>query len=1064
MSYACTKPIVGSTTGVVIDLAERKLIRVLHIDDEAGFLKVAKQCLEMQGRFQVVTALSVEEAMKKLEKNTYDVVVSDYIMPGKNGLELLKELREKGNNVPFIVFTGKGREEVAIRALNLGADQYINKSGHPETVYGELAYGITKAMKLRQAEKAMWENEKKHRTLLDEANVLIQSINAEGKFVYVNKEWKKMLGYADRDLEKITLMDVIRKDHHKYCMDVFKQVKKGESIHGVETVFVAKDGREIIVRGNARPILKDGEFVSTVGFFVDITERKKVEEKIIQRNRVDKLRAEIWEAAARISDERELIQELLNEVGPFFNIDNAAFMRIYPKKKKAICDIEWKKEGSKGGLGTEIPLWTLKRYFGKPYILVSKEHIPKFARPFIGPIFKRFGTTSSLLVPFGDIDNPEGYVTATVFKEEKNWAEDEIEVFREISKIVSLKADQVKARKTLEESEERCRRLVELAPDSIVTLDMKGVVTSCNTIGAKLLGYSKNQIIGKHFSKLGFLRACDVPKFLKMLYSVAREKVPKPFEVTCIRKDGTHYTGEIRVGLIKKNGKTRGFQVISRDVTERRKAEDALRESEEKFRLAFVNAKDAIFWANPKTSLIVNCNNAAESLLEKKREEIIGHHQITVHPPQEAEYYAEMFKRHIEEKGSIDDEAEVITRSGRIVPVHITASVTLIGGEPLIQGIFRDITERKQKEKEIQESQEKFEGLFTANPEAAAYVDSSFYIRNINPRFTELFGYSLDEIKGRTLLEVIVPEDKIEEAKMLDEKAIKGCMYHHDTVRKSKDGFSIPISLSAAPITVEGQLIGYVGVYKDISQLKHAEKELRVTLEKLQVVGSLSRHDVRNKLSTVKGNIYLAKRRLADDHEVLEHLSGIESALKQTERILDFAGIYEKLGMEELVYMDVEKTLREAVMLFSELQDTKVVNDCHGLAVLADSLLQQLFYNLIHNSLIHGEKVSRIRVYYEEARKDKLELIYEDDGVGIPSAEKEKIFEDGYGKGTGYGLHLIRKMCEVYSWTIRETGEEGEGAKTIITIPKLNESGKIGYSTAEPWMLKQESRVCARKL
>jgi signal transduction histidine kinase len=177
----------------------------------------------------------------------------------------------------------------------------------------------------------------------------------------------------------------------------------------------------------------------------------------------------------------------------------------------------------------------------------------------------------------------------------------------------------------------------------------------------------------------------------------------------------------------------------------------------------------------------------------------------------------------------------------------------------------------------------------------------------------------------------------------------------------------------------------------------------------------------------------------------LKHLWEIDVAIGLTEKIFDFARTYEKLGMEELAYMDVEKSLKEAVMLFSDLHGVKVVNDCHGLTVLADSLLRQLFYNLIHNSLKHGEKVSRIKVHYEETRKDQLKLVYEDDGVGIPKAEKEKIFKEGYGKGTGYGLYLIKKMCEVYGWAIKETGKQGKGAQFIVTMPKMDKNGKTAY-------------------
>ena len=120
---------------------EETLIRVLHVDDEAGFLKVAKQILEMQGSFQVETALSINEAMEKMRQKAFDVIVSDYVMPERNGLDFLRELRERRNNISFIMFTGKGREEVAIRALNLDVDRYFNKVGKPETVNNGIVEG-----------------------------------------------------------------------------------------------------------------------------------------------------------------------------------------------------------------------------------------------------------------------------------------------------------------------------------------------------------------------------------------------------------------------------------------------------------------------------------------------------------------------------------------------------------------------------------------------------------------------------------------------------------------------------------------------------------------------------------------------------------------------------------------------------------------------------------------------------------------------------------------------------------------------------------------------------------
>jgi len=238
---------------------------------------------------------------------------------------------------------------------------------------------------------------------------------------------------------------------------------------------------------------------------------------------------------------------------------------------------------------------------------------------------------------------------------------------------------------------------------------------------------------------------------------------------------------------------------------------------------------------------------------------------------------------------------------------------------------------------------------------------------------------------------------------------------------------------------------------EDVTERKEAEKKLDemmnelVTInEKLGVVGRLTRHDARNKLSVIANNVYLAKQKLAADHGALEFLGDVESAVDQMEKIFDFARNYEMLGVEELSYMDVGKSVEEAVILLSGMNGIKLVNECQGLTVMADSLLRQLFYNLIHDTLKHGEKVSQIRVHYEEG-EDQLKLIYEDDGIGIPENEKELIFKEGYGKGTGYGLYLIKKICEAYSWTIRETGKQGKGAQFTMTIPKTNKNGKVSY-------------------
>ncbi|MGD0072686.1 MAG: response regulator [Candidatus Bathyarchaeia archaeon] len=130
-----------------------RFLRVLHVDDDDCFLNVSKQILEMEGKIKVETATSVDEAFENLKQFHYDVIVSDYEMPEKNGLRFLEELKKIAKSPPFILFTGKGREEVADKALTLGAFRYLNKYGDTETVYTELTAYIQQATRQREGTK-----------------------------------------------------------------------------------------------------------------------------------------------------------------------------------------------------------------------------------------------------------------------------------------------------------------------------------------------------------------------------------------------------------------------------------------------------------------------------------------------------------------------------------------------------------------------------------------------------------------------------------------------------------------------------------------------------------------------------------------------------------------------------------------------------------------------------------------------------------------------------------------------------------------------------------------------
>jgi signal transduction histidine kinase len=240
------------------------------------------------------------------------------------------------------------------------------------------------------------------------------------------------------------------------------------------------------------------------------------------------------------------------------------------------------------------------------------------------------------------------------------------------------------------------------------------------------------------------------------------------------------------------------------------------------------------------------------------------------------------------------------------------------------------------------------------------------------------------------------------------------------------------------------------GLIIEITERKKAEKalqesEIRYRLlaerehlinEKLNVVGKLTRHDVRNKLMAIKTNAYILKKQIGDNTETAKCIAEIDHSVELAESLLEFSRIYEQIGTEQLKSMNVEECFNEAVSLFPSLQNIKVINECHGLIVTADSLLRQLFYNLIDNTLKHGEKVSQVRLHYIREEMG-AKLFYTDNGIGISATNKTKLFSEGFttGKGTGHGLYLAKRMIEVYGWTIKEEGEEGKGVEFVISIP-----------------------------
>jgi len=308
-----------------------------------------------------------------------------------------------------------------------------------------------------------------------------------------------------------------------------------------------------------------------------------------------------------------------------------------------------------------------------------------------------------------------------------------------------------------------------------------------------------------------------------------------------------------------------------------------------------------------------------------------------------------------------------------------------------------------------------------------------------------MFGYDPEEIKGKSIVDLIVPNEVEKESAEIRKRMIQS---HVETItrRKTKDGRLLPLFMSGRPIKVNNDVIGVVIVYKDMSDVIIAQEELSRALdraellnEKLSVVGGFIRHDIRNKLMGISGNVYLAEKYFEDKDRVKASLNNIKTATNNILSSLNFAKDFEMLGNQELTYTDVGKAFDQAITAFGDLRKVNIINECKGLTLYADEMLTTVFHNLIENSLKYGKTLTEIKIH-AETKKEVTIIRYQDNGTGIDREIKEKLFVKGVGKGTGYGLYLIKRTCEIYGWTIDETGQPGKGVCFEWRVPNKNET------------------------
>jgi len=537
-------------------------INVLYVDDEPGLLEIARLFLEEAGDFQISTVTSAINALDSSSLGAYDLILSDYLMPHMDGIVFLKEVRKRYGDIPFILFTGRGREEVVIEAINNGVDFYLQKGGDPAAQFAELAHKMRQAVARRRAEHArtkaevdLRESEEKYRSLVDLVPDAVL-VHREGTVVYVNPECVRLVGAKSADdLIGMNMMPNIHPDDRPKALEHLRLMREnGVTIPLVEERLLRLDGRPFTVEVTGRPVIYQG-LPSVIVVFRDITDRKKKEDEL--RALYEQITAAEEELRGQY-DELARGEKLVRESEEKYRnvIVNAPYgMHFYELKPGRGLVFTGANPGADRILGVSHD-----QFIGK----TLEEAFPGLTGTGVPQRYREVAESGSVWQS-EQVDYDRGSISGAFA----------VTAFRTAPGAIAAMFVDITGRKRteklLEESEERSRRILEQAPLPLAFVRHDGAVTFVNDRFIRDFGYTAEEI-----PTLGawWLTAYPDPEYRQQVRVQWEEAVrrsleehtdiiPAEYRVTC-------KSGEERIFEVSGITLSDGFLAMFTDHTERR--------------------------------------------------------------------------------------------------------------------------------------------------------------------------------------------------------------------------------------------------------------------------------------------------------------------------------------------------------------------------------------------------------------------------------------------------------------------------------------------------------------
>ncbi|GEM_PF-922900 len=673
-------------------------IRVLFVDDEPGMLQAIRDYLSIVHSIGVDICNSGAEALTREDLFEFDCLIIDYEMPDIDGIVLLKEIRQMNADIPIIIFTGKGHEDVAMEAINAGADFYIKKGGNPEELFTELAHYIRTGVARFRAEQSLIEKERRYRAVVEDMTEFVCRMDADGVILFVNSAFPKSLQISLETLKGVTFFSLYP-DHQREIEDAISLCDPDNPVAQLELPFQAGHGRTIWHSWVIRVIFNDR---------FDIQEIQAVGRDVSRQKESDRQGAILRELGLSLAGCSTLESALSFSLAAAIEIGGLETGAVYMHTQSSGRIAPFLDQG--------------------PYRAALHRLYEEFSRNGEEWILN---TGNPLYMSMTDLHRYETRFTALAFipiqryEEVTGWfilASDQLievpyelrgpleGVVSQIGNVISRIEAEEALRDALIESEERYMQLSETSPDAIAILSGNSVVYM-NPAANALFEVDSPEVFFRQPLQ-DFLDTDLQHWFHEILKTKAREKSPRAGEGFLKTRSGRMIYGELITVPISHAGEDAVLLLI-RDKTSQRMQEQALIESERRFREMADLLPEPLFEADTNGKLTF-CNRGVYALLSRSHmpdEEITMASQLV--SAQEQLRFSTILKKVANDLMPVagDFIAAGNPEDPRIIHLSL-APIIRDGVFSGTRGILIDITENKRYQEKLHQMIEEKDVLF----------------------------------------------------------------------------------------------------------------------------------------------------------------------------------------------------------------------------------------------------------------------------------------------------------------------------------------------------------------